>query len=174
MKKLILLIPILLIACKKDNTSTLNNDNADSTLVVNKKTSDKMPVNQDSLVANSAAVEKVLDEGVNRNVEKNEIVRTADASMFPFTIGDQFTEDNQKFVLKIKNISKSKMKISVESRSPMNIRIMQVKKPDGSFDGPWGRTLNLDTPQKGEYWIMLGKNLMADGTGTGHFSIKVE
>lgn len=174
MKKLILFIPFLVIACKKDNTATLSNKKADSTILAPKTVPEKTPVNKDSLIANSTEVKKVLDEGVNREVNKNEIVRTADASMLPFTIGDQFTNDTQKFILKIKNVSKAKLKISVESRNPMNIRIEQIKRPDGSFDGPWGRTLNLETPQKGEYWIMLGKNLMADGTGKGHFSLKVE
>lgn len=173
MKKLILLIPLLLIGCKKDST-TLNMQSQDSTKVEIKPISQNQKINQDSLIANSPVVEKVLDEGVNRDVDKNEIIRTADGSMLPFTIGDQFTKDNQKFILKLKNISNSKLKITIETRDPMNIRINQIKKPDGTFDGPFGQTLNLATPQKGEYWIILGKNLMAEGTGKGHFSLKVE
>ncbi|MBC7556120.1 MAG: hypothetical protein H7195_04080 [Chryseobacterium sp.] len=177
MKKLILLIPLLLIACKKDKAYSTDANLSDTIKAID-KTSAPLPkdslVSQDSLVANSAIVERVLNEGVNRDVDKNEITRTADGSMLPFTIGDQFTKDNQKFILKIKNVSKTKLKISVESRDPMNIRITQVKKPDGTFNGPFGQTLNLDTPQKGEYWIILSKNLMADGTGLGHFSLKVE
>lgn len=173
MKKLILLIPLLLIGCKKDST-TLNMQSQDSTKVEIKPISQNQKINQDSLIANSPVVEKVLDEGVNRDVDKNEIIRTADGSMLPFTIGDQFTKDNQKFILKLKNISNSKLKITIETRDPMNIRINQIKKPDGTFDGPFGQTLNLETPQKGEYWIILGKSLMAEGTGKGHFSLKVE
>ena len=173
MKKLILLIPLLLIGCKKDST-TLNMQSQDSTKVEIKPISQNQKINQDSLIANSPVVEKVLDEGVNRDVDKNEIIRTADGSMLPFTIGDQFTKDNQKFILKLKNISNSKLKITIETRDPMNIRINQIKKPDGTFDGPFGQTLNLETPQKGEYWIILGKSLMAEETGKGHFSLKVE
>ncbi|SFI26162.1 hypothetical protein [Halpernia frigidisoli] len=177
MKKLILLIPFLLVACKKEVTDQVKANNSDTILAVD-QTSTPLPkdsmTNQDSLIANSKVVEKVLDEGVNRDVDKNEIVRTADGSMLPFTIGDQFTTDSQKFILKLKNVSKSKLKITVDSEKPMNIRINQIKKPDGSLDGPYGKSLDLQTPQKGDYWIMLGKSLMADGTGKGHFSIKVE
>lgn len=174
MNKIFLLVPLLTIGCKKDSTTTLSTVSQDSAQVTSQPISKEAPPNQDSLVANSPVVEKVLDEGVNRDVDKNEIVRTATASMLPFTIGDQFTNENQKLILKIKNVSKSKLKISIETRNPMNIRINQIKYPDGSFDGPYGPTLNLDTPQKGEYWIILGKSLMADGTGEGHFSLKVE
>lgn len=175
MKKfLILTIPIFLFSCKKDKI--VNDPHVIDSMMVKAPVDHKIDSSslQDSLIAHSPVVEKVLDEGVNRDVDKNEIVRTAGGSMLPFTIGDQFTKDNQKFILKLKNVSKSQLKITVETRNPMNIRINQIKKPDGTFDGPFGRTLTLDTPQKGEYWIILGKSLMADGTGKGHFSLKVE
>lgn len=177
MKKVILLIPFLLMACKKEAPENINPENRDSILAVD-QTSAPLPKDslaiQDSLIANSAVVEKVLDEGVNRSLDKDEIVRTADGSMLPFSIGDQFTSDNQKFVLKITNVKKPKLKISLDTKTPMNIRINQIKKPDGTFDGPFGRTLNLVTKQAGEYWIIIGKNQMADGSRVGHFTIKVD
>lgn len=177
MKKLIFILPFVLIACKKEAPVANNPANSDSVTAIVKTavpTETKSRINKDSLIANSAAVEKVLDEGVNRDVNDGDIVRTADASMLPFTIGDQFTKDDQKFILKIKNVSISKLKITVDSREPMNIRINQIKKPDGSFQGPFSKTLNLDTPQKGEYWVILGKSNMANGNTKGHFSIKVQ
>lgn len=169
-----LLIPLFLMSCKKDATINTVTENKDSVTLKNQMSTKDSALNQDSLIAHSPVVEKVLDEGVNRDVEKNEIIRTATAGMLPFTIGDQFTKDNQKFILKLKNVSKPQLKITVETKKPMNIRINQIKYPDGSFDGPFGQTLNLKTPQKGEYWIILGKDLMADGTGKGDFSLKVE
>lgn len=173
MKKLIFLLPLLLMACKKDAPINNNVENKDSVAVSNTPPAEVSADEKDSIIAHSKAVEKVLDEGINRDVIEGEIVRTADASMLPFTIGDQFTNDGQKFTLKLKNVSKSNLNISVKTKAPMNIRINQIKYPDGSFDGPYGQTLNLKTPQKGEYWIILGKNLMADGNAKGHFSIKV-
>lgn len=173
MKKFIFLFPFLLIACKKDASVNLTTPNSDSSAISLEKSTD-LKVNQDSLIANSPAVEKVLDEGVNRSTGKNEIIRTADGSMLPFKIGDQFKKDNQKLILKIKNISRPHLKISIQTKNPMNIRINQIKSPDGSFDGPFGQTLKLDTPQKGEYWIIIGKSLMADGNSKGHFSVEVE
>lgn len=174
MKKLILLLPLVLMACKKDAPLTNNLENKDSTKVLTTIEPPLSAEKKDSLIANSKVVAKVLKEGVNRDVNKNEIVRTADGSMLPFRIGDQFTTDNQKFTLKIKNVSKSELKILVETKAPMNIRINQIKYPDGSFEGPYGQSLTLKTPQKGEYWIILSKNLMADGNSKGHFSINLK
>lgn len=146
---------------------------ADSTSAGTTVVKDSVAI-KDSLISNSPKVAKVLDEGVNRSVENNEIVRTAVQSMLPFKIGDEFTKDDQKLILKIKNISQPKLKISVSSEKPMNIRINQIKKPDGTFDGPFGQTLQLATPQQGEYWIIIGKSNMASGNTKGHFTLKVE
>ena len=77
-------------------------------------------------------------------------------------------------LLKIKNIDKADLKISVESKKEMNIRINQIKKPDGSFDGPFGKTLDFKADQEGEYWIILGKSQMAGSSQKGHFVLKVE
>jgi hypothetical protein len=170
----LLLFSLLLMSCKKDATTNTVSENKDSVAFKNQMSTKDSMLNQDSLIANSSAVEKVLDKGINRDVDKNEIVRTADASMLPFEIGDEFTDETQKFKLKLANVSQSKLKISIETRNSMNIRINQIKKPDGSFDGPFGQALILNTPQKGEYWIIIGKDLMADGGEKGHFSVKVE
>lgn len=164
-------------ACKKEAPANINPENRDSILAVD-QTSTPLPkdslATQDSLIANSGVVERVLEEGINRSEEKNEIVRTADGSMIPFSIGDQFTDDNQKFILKINNVKKPQLKIAVESREPMNIRINQIKKPDGSFDGPFGKTLTMNTKQQGEYWIILAKSNMAGGNAKGHFTINIK
>lgn len=176
MKKILLIVPLFLLSCKKDVVENTNL-NSDS-VVISDSSQTSLPKNntenQDSLIANSPVVERVLDEGVNRNIEQDQIIRTADASMFPFTIGDQFTKENQRFVLKITNVKQPKLKISVESKEPMNIRINQIKKPDGTFDGPFGKTITLDSKQAGEYWVIIGKNQMADGNKIGHFTIKAE
>lgn len=40
--------------------------------------------------------------GAMRTVEGNKIIRTVDASQLPFTIGEEFTDENQQFILVIK------------------------------------------------------------------------
>jgi hypothetical protein len=175
MKFYILIICLAFVSCKKDlpvETSGLSADSlSQNTSIVDGVAAN---ANQDSMIANSPAVEKVLKEGINRNVGKNEIIRTADGSMLPFTIGDQFTENDQTFILKLKNATNPKLKITIESKKTMNIRVKQIKYPDGTFDGPFEKSLVLKTPKKGEYWIILGKNQMDDGESKGHFSLKVE
>ena len=44
--------------------------------------------------------------GAMRTVEGNKIIRTVDASQLPFTIGEEFTDENQQFILVIKNFNK--------------------------------------------------------------------
>ena len=39
--------------------------------------------------------------GALRTVEGNKIIRTVDASQLPFTIGEEFTNENQQFILRI-------------------------------------------------------------------------
>ena len=174
MKKLLFVLPFFILSCQKDNQIE-NQANLDSMMIpapVENKIDSTLI--KDSMIENSAAVEKVLDEGVNRKLDDNEIIRTADGSMLPFTIGDEFKNEDQKFILKIKNIDKDDLKISVESKKEMNIRINQIKKPDDSFDGPFGKTLDYKADQKGEYWIILGKSQMAGSSQKGHFVLKVE
>lgn len=174
MKKLLFLLPFLIFSCKKD-AQIENQANLDSMMV-------KAPVEnkidssaiKDSMIANSTAVEKVLDEGVNRKLDENEIIRTADGSMLPFKIGDEFKNEDQKFILKLKNVDKKQLKISIDAKKEMNIRIDQIKMPDGSFDGPFGKTIDYKTDQKGEYWIILGKSQMEGSSQKGHFVLKVK
>ena len=56
----------------------------------------------------------------------------------------------------------------------MNIRFNQIKTPDGKYDGPFGREISYKISSKGEVWLMIGKNLMADGKNTGRFSVRIE
>ena len=174
MKKLLFILPFLIFSCKKD-AQIENQANLDSMMV-------KAPVEnevdsaaiKDSMIANSTAVEKVLDEGVNRELDENEIIRTADGSMLPFTIGDEFKNEDQKFILKLKNVDQNQVKISLDSKKQMNIRVNQIRMPDGSFDGPFGKTVAFKSVQKGEYWIILGKSQMEGSSQKGHFVLKVE
>ena len=174
MKKLLFILPFLIFSCKKD-AQIENQANLDSMMV-------KAPVEnevdsaaiKDSMIANSAAVEKVLDEGVNRKLNENEIIRTADGSMLPFKIGDEFKNEDQKFILKITNVDQDQLKISIDGKKQMNIRVNQIKNPDGSFDGPFAKSVDYKTSKKGEYWIILGKSQMEGSSQKGHFVLKVE
>ncbi len=113
--------------------------------------------------------------GALRTVEGNKIIRTVDASQLPFTIGEEFTNENQQFILVIKNVKKASIsaKISTNEKG-RNIRINQIIMPNNSTEGPFSNTLNYKTSIKGTYKIVIGKNLMAEGQLSGNFSVSVE
>ena len=72
------------------------------------------------------------------------------------------------------NLDQPKIKAYLKTESPMNVRINQIRMPDNTFDGPFGPTIDYDTKQKGEYWLIFAKNNMADGEPVGKFFVKIE
>ena len=174
------MIPLILGSCntKKETIDNVENKTDSELLFPGVPTDQKVASNKkamDSVINNSKATKKVLNEGVMRKQEGNEIVREADASLLAFTIGEEFTKDNQRFILKIKNVNKPKLTVTVQSKETgMNIRVNQIKKPDGSMDGPFDKSVTYDTPQKGDYWIFIGHNQMTDGKRTGTFTVNVK
>jgi len=54
-----------------------------------------------------------------------------------------------------------------------NIRFNQVFMPDGSADGPFGRTLHYPVKQQGVYTIKVGEDLMAEGPYQGSFTVTI-
>ena len=113
--------------------------------------------------------------GAMRTVEGNKIIRTVDASQLPFTIGEEFTDENQQFILVIKNFNKPSLSAKINTlEKGRNLRINQIILPDGSADGPFSREMKYAKKQSGTYKIVFGKNLMAEGKLTGNISVTVE
>lgn len=54
-----------------------------------------------------------------------------------------------------------------------NVRISQVQKPGGSFDGPFGDSLHYTLKSHGDLRIIIGENLMAGKPYTGDFILHV-
>jgi hypothetical protein len=108
-------------------------------------------------------------------VEGNKIIRTVDASQLPFTIGEEFTNEKQQFILVIKNVKKSSISATISTKDKnRNLRINQILLPDNSSDGPFSKTMKYKISKKGIYKIVVGKNLMAEGKLTGNFNLSVE
>lgn len=113
--------------------------------------------------------------GAMRTVEGNKIIRTVDASQLPFTIGEEFTDENQQFILVIKNFNKPTLSAKINTvEKDRNLRINQIILPDGSADGPFSREMKYTKKQSGTYKIVFGKNLMAEGKLKGNISVTVE
>ncbi|MFC0344795.1 hypothetical protein ACFFH5_11365, partial [Epilithonimonas hispanica] len=62
----------------------------------------------------------------------------------------------------------------LKTEKPMNLRFNQIRMPDNTFDGPFTQTIEYETKQKGEYWLILAKSNMAEGTPVGKFFVKIE
>ncbi len=178
MKKFWILLPVLLLSCTKDpkieatvdsleEDSTFKVDYADSTRI-----DQRLP---DSIVNQSQDVQRVLETGIMREESATQIVRYAEAKMLPFTIGDEIKTNEQNFILKLAQTPKGPLKILIETKDPqMNIRVNQVRYPDGTLDGPFGRSVELDVPVSGEVWLILRKSNMASSSPVGKFTVTLE
>ncbi|MDQ1163518.1 hypothetical protein QE422_003886 [Chryseobacterium sp. SORGH_AS 447] len=179
MKKSLLLIPLMIISCKKE-PKIQETKSTDSTVVseqpspVEKADSAAVKM-KDSIINNAPKTKEVLSKGVMRNVKDGQIIRTADAAQLPFKLGEEFTKDDQEFILKITNVNQStlKAKISTDVKD-FNIRFNQIKLPNGDYDGPFGREITYDIKGKGEVWLIVGKSNMASGNTKGSFTVSVE
>lgn len=149
-----ILLPLILVACKKESP------NID--LVVKK---DSM-----SLVRPMDSLSTIL----STEKESNQIILSVDASKLPIRLIQEITDPEQQIVLKLENYNHSRLKAYIKPEKPMNVRINQIRMPDNTFDGPFGETIDYETQQKGEYWLIISKNLMASGEAKGRFFIKIE
>lgn len=157
----ILLVPILGIACCSNNgvSQTENKPITTKTEI----TEIKNPEPQQGRM------------GAFRTVEGNKIIRTVDASQLPFTIGEEFTNENQQFVIVIKNVTKPTISAKINTvEKGRNLRINQIVMPDNSTDGPFSKEMKFSKKKNGTYKIVIGKNLMTEGKLTGNISVTVE
>lgn len=179
MKKSLLLIPLIIISCKKDPAVT-DVPQKDSTIVTEMPDSvykaDSVALKKkDSIIKNAPATKEVLRKGVMRNEKEGQIIRTADASQLPFTLGEEFKNDDQELILKLTNVSQPNIKAKISTKEKdFNIRFNQIKLPNGNYDGPFGREITYEIPERGEVWLIIGKSNMASGNSKGHFTVSIE
>lgn len=179
MKKSLLLIPLIIVSCKKE-PAVVTAPDKDSAIVTElpdsayKKDSAALKT-RDSIINNAPVTKEVLRKGVMRNEKEGQIIRTADASQLPFTLGEEFTKDGQELVLKLTHYDQPNIKAKISTKEKeFNIRFNQIKLPNGDYDGPFGRDITYETPGKGELWLIIGKSNMASGNTKGSFTVSVE
>jgi len=178
MKKLLFIIPLALISCKKE-TSVSNLEIQEDSVITEQiipKPKSLTKSEKDSVINNAPKTKEILRRGVMREIEGNKIFRIADAEQLPFSIGEEFTQDGQQFILKIQNFEKEQISVTVKPQNEtQNIRINQIKLPNGDFDGPFSREIkNYEISQKGEIWLIIGKSNMASGEMKGNFTVSVQ
>ncbi|MBB4808227.1 hypothetical protein HNP38_003568 [Chryseobacterium defluvii] len=179
MKKSLLLIPLIMMACKKD-PNNLETVNKDSMAVAEQPAPgsqmDSAAVREkDSIINNAPVTKEVLRQGVMRTEKNGQIIRTADASQLPFTLGEEFTKEGQELILKLTHYEKPEIKAKISTNEKdFNIRFNQIKLPNGDYDGPFGREISHEISGKGEVWLIIGKSNMASGNTKGSFTVSVE
>ncbi|WP_312195922.1 hypothetical protein [Epilithonimonas vandammei] len=152
--KYLTLIPVFLVACKKE--PKLEATEVDTLTVVEK------PIDSLSTI-------------LKTEKESNQNIVTVDASKMPIRLNLEITNPNDQIILRLENLNQTKIKGYLKTEKPMNIRFNQIRMPDNTFDGPFSQTIEYDTKQKGEYWLILSKSNMASGEApTGKFFIKIE
>ena len=178
MKKLLVLLPLIIVACKEDKitTETASKDSLQITEdSINTVVVDSVAL-RDSLINNAPKTKEVLKNGVMRSDVEGEIVRDLDASMLPIKMVEEISSENQRLVLNVANFSGKKINVKVNPEKPqMNIRVNQIILPNGVQDGPFGKEVqNYQVPEKGKIQIIIAKSTMASGDATGHFTVEIE
>ena len=175
MKKLLFLIPLLILSCTKKEEVNSNSSNQDSM-----KTTDQSKVQStdDSLQGVVNLPKNTKPKEISKTfrvIDGDNIIKTINGDMIPLIINDEFTTEHQKFILKIKNFNGKKIvgKITPKN-SDMNIRFNQIKLANGDFDGPFGTDISKEIEKPGEIWLIISKSLMASGNSKGKFTISLK
>lgn len=151
--KYLALIPLFLVACKKE------------------------PEIKEQKVDTFTTIEKPVDSLstiLKTEKESNQNIVTVDASKMPIRLNLQIKNPDDQLILKLENLNQAKINGYIKTEKPMNLRFNQIRMPDNTFDGPFGQTIEYETKQKGEYWLILAKSNMAEGTPVGKFFVKIE
>lgn len=95
--------------------------------------------------------------------------------MLPLTISDEFTSADQQYIIKVKNFASKNITGLIKPASgTMNIRFNQIKLPDDTYDGPFGRDISHQITETGEIWLIIGNSNMASGDNTGKFTVDLK
>ncbi len=151
--KYLALIPLFLVACKKE--PEIKEQKVDTVTTIEK------PVDSLSTI-------------LKTEKESNQNIVTVDASKMPIRLNLQIKNPDDQLILKLENLNQAKINGYIKTEKPMNLRFNQIRMPDNTFDGPFGQTIEYETKQKGEYWLILAKSNMAEGTPVGKFFVKIE
>lgn len=173
MKKLLLLIPLVLLNCNKKEEKINMIANDDSLKSMNENPIDSS--NKGEVSVHDAEKEPTIATDTFRVVEGEKIIKTLNGDMLPLKISDEFTKEQHQMIIKIKNFKGTKIIGKVTSTNPqLNIRFNQIRMANGEFDGPFGEDLNYDIKEKGEIWLIIDKNLMASGENAGKFTVSLK
>lgn len=172
MRTFVLLLALTLISCNKKESINSTQIFTDSAVTNSFHDSSNSKSEEGVVLIDTTHVEK--NAKTFRTVENGKIIKTINADMIPLTLSDEFTEDQQQYVLKIKNFTRQNISGDITpENSEMNIRFNQIRLPNGDFEGPFGRGMMFKTRENGEIWLIIGKSNMASGETKGRFSVSI-
>jgi len=124
---------------------------------------------------------KQAETGTSANVEpKAEFVVPSDSGVIQLKLVNGETHirsrkvPQQNIEIQFQSDGYKKLKAHLSSPDSMaNIRFSQVTMPDGTMDGPFGRDLEYDLPQKGLYKVSIHESMMAGDPWGGEFAVDV-
>lgn len=118
------------------------------------------------------SVKNDVTQEVQRVVTRSVITRVIDVNQFPLEIQEEFSNENQKLVLELRNVRKTKISGRIIPESGQdNIRFNNIELNRQSIDGPFGKDFEYELDQTGDYSIVIQKSLMASGRQTGKFKV---
>ncbi len=175
----LLMLPFVVLSCKKgtpvSDTSPKDSVTAGREVAAQTVSDSVHGIKRDSVASQVPATQDITRADDMRIEKDRTIVRMADGRHLPITIDEEFTEKQDKLILKITHFNASGITAKIiTGQQDFNIRFNQIRLPDGKMDGPFMREITYEVPTSGEVWLTVGKNNMADGKTTGRFSVRVE
>lgn len=174
MKNSVFLLSLLLIvSCKK---AVPSEEKKTDSVIVSEQSENTLPLDSTNSKINKDTLQSLsVKSDDHLNEKTGEITKLIDGEKLPSTLECEFTDKIQKVVVRITNYKKDQLKADIiPENNNMNIRFNQIKTPDGKYDGPFGREISYKISGKGEVWLIIGKNLMAEGDNVGRFSVRIE
>lgn len=171
MKYVFLSLLIIAFACKKAPNRPIEIVEEDSVVVNTSVDSAK-----EEKTSSTNGATKELSEKNARSIEGAKVVYQIPASHLPIKLEDEFGDGINEIVIKISNYKKDKISAAIlPENAMMNIRFNQIKLPNGTLDGPFGREIqSYSISKNGEVWLVVGKSNMASGDDTGKFKIELK
>lgn len=174
MKNSVLLLSLLLVvSCKK---AVPSEEKKTDSVIVSEQSENTLPLDSANPKINKDTLQSLSVKSYDNSNEKTgEITKLIDGEKLPSTLECEFNDKIQKLVIRITNYNKGELKATIiPENNNMNIRFNQIKTPNGKYDGPFGREISYKISGKGEVWLIIGKNLMAEGDNVGRFSVRIE
>lgn len=163
---------LLFTACSKKEIKEAHYTGNDSSSVTGKTAAQQNAAVPDRAVSVQETADSTGHSETFRTIDGNKIIRTISGDMIPLTVEDEFSDPDQQLIVKIKNFTGSKISVRIVPSIPeMNIRINQLRLPDGQWDGPFGREFSYEIKDSGEIWLVVGKSNMASGRSLGKFKL---